>query len=122
MVPLRQANCPGLHRSSVGANTGALSTRPGRSQGSGGTQGRGREWEQSPGAGAQAGRCSDLQARATGHDLRLMEEQRGGSQKRLEATGRTAWLGRHLPFACLGSPQGRPGAGWPLRSDPKLGI
>ena len=128
MAPLRQENCPGLQRSSVGANAGALSASPGRTQGSGGARGRSREQEGPPGAGAQAGRCPDLQARGPGCDKARpalkgrTEAEASGSTWNGTQQDRRACPDRHLPSACPGSPRGRPGAGWPLQSDPKLEI
>ena len=120
--------CPGLQRSSVGANAGALSASPGRTQGSGGARGRSREQEGPPGAGAQAGRCPDLQARGPGCDKARpalkgrTEAEASGSTGNGTQQDRRACPDRHLPSACPGSPRGRPGAGWPLQSDPKLEI
>lgn len=106
MAPLRQANCPGLHRSSVGANAGALSARPGHTQGAGGARGRSREREGPPGAGAQAGRCPDLQARGPGCDRARLALK--GEQRRRLPPGQMGLPGPAAAFRLPRLPTGAP--------------
>lgn len=105
MAPLRQANWPGLHRSSVGQRQEALSTRP--------TRHVGQEQEGPPEPGAQVGTCSHLHqgGSVTGHNLGLWKEQRRGFRKRLERdpTGQMGLAGpvsaSHLPGFRAGAPR-----------------